>query len=98
VADHDRDGPSRGPEAIETRAPASENEWRIECSEGANSDGTIVFRVTRKGGAPIEVTVAIKDGTGKNSLAHRIRDAFDDFSLELVSNSVKSVRINLDRE
>jgi hypothetical protein len=116
---------SFAPSMSRARTPASENKWRIECSEGANSDGTIVFRVTPEGGAPIEVIVAIKDGTGENSVARRIRDAFqatlpkdaysaevddgedvlvkkrwgtDDFSLELVSNSVKSVRIHLDRE
>jgi hypothetical protein len=104
---------------------APENKWRIECSEGANSDGEIVFRVTPKGGQPIEVRVAVKNGTSENAVARRIRDAFlatlpkesfsaetddgedvlvkkrlgsDDFALELVSNTVKSVRINLDRE
>jgi hypothetical protein len=107
------------------RPVAPENKWRIECSEGANSDGEIVFRVTPKGGQPIEVRVPIKNGTSENAVARRIRDAFrktlpkesfnaetddgedvllkkdfgaDDFALELVSNSVKGVRINLDRE
>jgi len=116
---------SLAPSMSTARTPAPENKWRIQCSEGANSTGEIVFRVTPEGGAPIEVRVAIKDGTGENSVARRIRDAFDatlpreafhsevddgedvlvkkrsgaaDFSLELVSNSVKSVRINLDRE
>ena len=28
------------------------NSWRIEVSEGANSDGEFVFNVTPKGGAP----------------------------------------------
>ena len=104
---------------------APENKWRIECSEGANSDGEIVFRVTPKGGQPIEVRVAIKNGTSENAVARRIRDAFrktlpkesfhaetddgedvllkkrlggDDFSLELVSNGVKGVRLDLERE
>jgi len=116
---------SIAPSTSTADTPAPENKWRIECSEGANSDGTIIFRVTPKGGAPIEVRAEIKNGTGENAVARRIRDAFratlpkkdfaievDDgedvlvkkrfgaanFSLELVSNSVKSVRINLDRE
>lgn len=107
------------------KAVAPENKWRIQCSEGANSDGEIVFRVTPKGGQPIEVRVAIKNGTSENAVARRIRDAFrktlpkesftaetddgedvlvkkrmggDTFALELVSNSAKGVRINLDRE
>ena len=107
------------------KVPAPENKWRIQCSEGANSDGEIVFRVTPKAGQPTDVRVAIKDGTSENAVARQIRDAFrktlpkesydietddgedvlvkkhfgaDDFSLQLVSNGVKGVRINLDRE
>ena len=61
-------------------APAHElrlsNKWRIEVSEGANNDGTILFRVTPKDGAPIEVSVAIKDGRGEDGVARDIRDAF----------------------
>ena len=49
-------------------APAHElrlsNKWRIEVSDGANNDGTILFRVTPKDGAPVDVSVAIKDGRG----------------------------------
>ena len=52
------------------------NKWRIEVSEGANNDGTILFRVTPKDGAPIEVSVAIKDGRGEDGVARDIRDAF----------------------
>jgi len=52
------------------------NKWRVEVSEGAKSDGTILFRVTPKDGAPIEVPVAIKDGTGENAVARHIHDAF----------------------
>jgi hypothetical protein len=107
------------------KLPAPENKWRVEVSEGANSDGEIVFRVTPKGGAPSDVTVAVKNGTSENNVADNIRDAFrksplkdsisaesDDgedvllkkrmgkpaFSLQLVSNTVKGVRLNLDRE
>jgi hypothetical protein len=52
------------------------NKWRVEASEGAKSDGTILFRVTPKDGQPVEVPVAIKDGTSENHVARTIRDAF----------------------
>ncbi len=35
------------------------NKWRVEVSEGAKSDGTILFRVTPKDGQPVEVPVAV---------------------------------------
>ena len=100
------------------------NKWRVEVSEGANSDGTILFRVTPKDGQPIDVPVAIKDGRRENGVAKDIRDAFratldpktfhsetDDgedvllkkrkgpnFELKLVESSVKSVRIDIEKE
>jgi len=52
------------------------NKWRVEVSEGAKSDGTILFRVTPKEGQPLDVPVAIKDGTSENRVARTIRDAF----------------------
>jgi len=52
------------------------NKWRVEVSETARSDGTIIFRVTPKDGTPTDVTVAIKDGRGENNIAGDIRDAF----------------------
>ena len=52
------------------------NKWRVECSEGANSDGTILFRVTPKGGTPTEVAVPITNGRSENGVARDIRDAF----------------------
>ena len=101
------------------------NKWRIECSEGADSDGEIVFRVTPRGGTALEVRALIEDGTGENRVADEIRKAFrlqtdrslfhserDDgedvlvkrkgsapvFALELVRNTVKGVRLDLERE
>ncbi len=50
------------------------NKWRIECSEGANSDGIVQFRVTPEGGAPVDVQIPIKDGRGENGVARDIRD------------------------
>lgn len=52
------------------------NKWRVEVSEGAKSDGTILFRVTPKDGQPVDVPVAVKDGTSENRVARTIRDAF----------------------
>jgi hypothetical protein len=100
------------------------NKWRLQCSGGANSDGAITLRVTPKGGAPIEIAVAIKDRSGENAVARAIRDAIKaqagdryqvetddgedvlvkkrgrqpDFEIVVVSNTVKGVRVNSDRE
>jgi hypothetical protein len=52
------------------------NKWRVEVSESAHSDGTILFRVTPKDGTAVDVPVAIKDGRGENDIAKDIRDAF----------------------
>jgi len=52
------------------------NKWRIEVSEGAKSNGTMVFRITPKNQAGLTVEVEIKDGMGENKVAARIRDAF----------------------
>lgn len=52
------------------------NKWRIEVSEGANNDGTILFRVTPKEGTAVDVSVAIKDGRSEDGVARDIRDAF----------------------
>ena len=45
------------------------NKWRLQFSGGANSDGTIVLLISPEGGQPIEASIAIKDGTGENSVA-----------------------------
>jgi len=101
------------------------NAWRIEVSEGANSDGEILFRVTPKGGATQDVRVVIDDGTSEDHVARVIKNTFEDqldtsrydiemddeedvlvkkdlteprFALELVSSTVKSVRLHLQKE
>jgi hypothetical protein len=56
--------------------PSYSNKWRIEVSETARSDGTMLFRMTPKEGTPVDVTVSIKDGRGENNIAKDIRDAF----------------------
>ena len=50
--------------------------WRIEVKEGANNDGVARFRVTPKGGTPVEVTVNIKDGRSENGVASDVKNAF----------------------
>ncbi len=45
------------------------NKWRIEVSEGANSDGEIIFQVTPKGGTTQEVKVVVDDGESVASRA-----------------------------
>jgi hypothetical protein len=52
------------------------NKWRIEVKEGANNDGVARFRVTPKGGTPVEVTVNIKDGRSENGVASDVKNAF----------------------
>jgi hypothetical protein len=101
------------------------NSWRIEVSEGANSDGEFVFNVTPKGAATQVITVKIDDGTSEDHVARVIKRAFekqldtskfdiemDDgedvlvkkdltepvFALEVVSSTVKSVRLRLQKE
>jgi len=52
------------------------NKWRIECSEGAKSDGVIRYLVTPEGGEPIAVDVQIADGRSENGVARDLRDGF----------------------
>ena len=101
------------------------NAWRIEVSEGANSDGEILFRVTPKDGASKDVKVVIDNGTSEDHVARVIKDTFekqldtsrydveiDDgedvlvkkdltearFALVLVSSTVQSVRLHVQKE
>ncbi len=101
------------------------NAWRIEVSEGANSDGDILFRVTPKDGTTQDVKVAIDDGTSEDHVARVIKNTFEDqldtskydidmddgedvlvkkdlteprFALVLVSSTVKSVRLHVQKE
>jgi len=52
------------------------NKWRLECSGGADSDGTIVFQIVPKGGTAIVVEVDVRKGTSENAVARQIRDVF----------------------
>lgn len=53
------------------------NSWRIEVSEGANSDGEFVFHVTPKGGQTQVVTVKVDDGESEDHVARTIKNAFE---------------------
>ena len=53
------------------------NSWRIEVSEGANSDGEFVFNVTPKGGTTQVVTVKVDDGESEDHVARTIKNAFE---------------------
>jgi len=50
------------------------NKWRIKCNSNAKADGEVVLSIEPEGGTPIEVVVAIPDGTNENSAAVYIRD------------------------
>jgi hypothetical protein len=118
---------ARAAAAAATGAPelSYSNKWRIEVSEGANSDGEFVFRVTPKGGATQEIRIVVDDGASEDHVARIIKRAFekqldtrrydieiDDgedvlvkkdltepaFALELVSSTVRSVRLRLQKE
>ena len=59
----------------EDKKPSYSNKWRIECSSGADSAGTMQFRITPKDGTSTDVSVAIAKGRGENDVAKDIRDA-----------------------
>ncbi len=52
------------------------NKWRTEVDGGADSDGELVFHITPEDEETIVITVPIKDGTGENRVAKKIRDVF----------------------
>jgi len=52
--------------------------WRVEVSQGADSDGTLLFRVTPKDGQPVEVSVPVVKGSPRKSISTDIRIAFRD--------------------
>lgn len=110
--------------AAQLAAASTSNKWRLQFSGGANSDGTIVIRLSPKEGDALEASIDIEDGRSENGVAkdvvsglkdqvgerfHVERDDGEDvlikkrrgnsnFGVEIVSNSVKGVRINIDRE
>jgi hypothetical protein len=65
------------------------NNWRIEVDGSADSDGTIVFRITPKDGTATDVTVPIQKGSSENEAAKAIVSAF---KLQLPKGGFKSER------
>ena len=57
-------------------SPRPSNKWRIEFSEGANSDGVITFLLTPETGHGQIIKAEIPDGTSENHVARMVRDAF----------------------
>lgn len=110
--------------AAQLAVASTSNKWRLEFSGGADSDGTIVIRLSPKEGEALEASVDIEDGRSENGVAkdvvsglkEQVGDRFhverddgedvlikkrrgnSDFGVEIMSNSVKGVRINIDRE
>lgn len=75
--------PRPGPEAEAALAVSADdlsysNKWRIEVSEGARSDGEMIFQVWPRSAESRIVTVAIRSSFGENRVARAIRDAFRD--------------------
>jgi hypothetical protein len=54
------------------------NKWRLEVSEGANSEGVIQLRITTKKGEIFNVDAEIPDGTSENHVARIIRNSLRD--------------------
>lgn len=65
------------------------NKWRIKVDGKADTDGSIVFRITPKEATAIDVTVPIQKGMSDNQAAKAIITAFD---LYLPKNGFKSER------
>jgi hypothetical protein len=63
------------PAAIADGDTSASNKWRIEVSEGANTAGTIAFRVTPSQGSGTDIAVDIAEGRSENDIADDIRDA-----------------------
>ena len=75
-------------------APAAEaplkysNKWRIKFRGEAKSDGVLVFRMLQKGREPVQVSIAVKDGTNDDNIADLAEDALQqafprDFNVEV---------------
>ncbi len=50
-------------------AASTSNKWRLQFSGGADSDGTIVLRLTPKDGESMDVAIDIEDGRSENGVA-----------------------------
>lgn len=64
------------------------NKWRIKFRGEAKSDGALVFRMLQKGREPVQVSIAVKDGTNDDNIADLAEDALQqafprDFNVEV---------------
>ena len=56
-------------------AASNSNKWRLQFSGGADSDGTIVLRLTPKDGQAMEVAIDIEDGRSENGVAKDVTES-----------------------
>jgi hypothetical protein len=59
-------------------AASNSNKWRLQFSGGADSDGTIVLRLTPKDGQAMEVAIDIEDGRSENGVAKDVVEGLKD--------------------
>jgi hypothetical protein len=61
-----------------TVVASTSNKWRLQFSGGADSDGTIVLRLSPKGGEPKDVAIDIEDGRSENHVAKDVVNGLKD--------------------
>ena len=54
------------------------NKWRLQVSEGANSDGVITLEFSPEGSAAFQVEIPIDDGTSENAVSRAIARTLED--------------------
>ncbi len=59
-------------------AASTSNKWRLQFSGGADSDGTIVLRLTPKEGEAMDVAIDIEDGRSENGVAKDVVEGLKD--------------------
>ncbi len=59
-------------------AASTSNKWRLQFSGGADSDGTIVLRLTPKDGESMDVAIDIEDGRSENGVAKDVVEGLKD--------------------
>ncbi len=57
---------------------STSNKWRLQFSGGADSDGTIVLRLTPKDGESMDVAIDIEDGRSENGVAKDVVEGLKD--------------------
>lgn len=54
------------------------NKWRLQVSEGANSDGVITLEFSPKGSEAFNVEISVDDGTSENAVSRTIARTLED--------------------